>query len=293
VLLVRTPGLLTTVQGAPRHGRAHLGFPAGGAADAVSLRLGNRLVGNPDDAAALEMTLVGGTFEFADDAAIALTGADLGAALDGAPAPWGRTLLVRAGQMLACAGTRDGARGYLCVRGGILAAPGTPLHRAAAIVVGPLHGAAPPLRIDERIAAELRARTRLRVTAGTQQDWFEDESLRTLGDAEFSVSERSDRRGLRLAGPALTFRESRQLVTEGVTPGALQVTPNGQVILLLVDGPTTGGYPKIAHVAAVDLHRAGQARPRDVLRFEALGVDEALALLCEQERLLAAAVVPA
>jgi antagonist of KipI len=293
VLRVRSPGLLTTVQGAPRHGRAHLGFPAGGAADALSLRLGNRLVGNPDAAAALEMTLVGGTFEFADDATIALTGADLGASLDGVPVPWGRTVRVRAGQSLACAATRGGARGYLCVRGGIERTAGGPVRRGDEVGVGPFDGEARLLQIEERIVGPWMERAVLRVAPGPQQDWFEDEALRTLGEAEFSVSERSDRRGLRLAGPPLAFRESRQLVTEGVTPGALQVTPDGQVIVLLVDGPTTGGYPKIAHVASVDLHRAAQARPRDMLRFQAIGVDEAITLLRAQERLLDAAVVPA
>jgi allophanate hydrolase subunit 2 len=133
----------------------------------------------------------------------------------------------------------------------------------------------------------LRPRKVLRVTEGPQSDWFEAPAWEMLLGSTFRVSEQSNRMGIRLEGPKIAVDAPREMITEGVSLGAIQVTPSGQPIILFVEQQTTGGYPKIANVISADLHSLGQLRPRDEVRFERIEMDEALALLREQEELLA------
>ena len=122
----------------------------------------------------------------------------------------------------------------------------------------------------------------MRVTRGTQADWFD---LGEFCRAAWQVKEDSDRMGLRLRGPALD-RHAGHMLTEGVPLGAVQVPPDGQPIILFVEHQTTGGYPKIANVISADLHAVGQLRPRDEARFEEVSIETALSLLREQEEWL-------
>ena len=285
---VVSPGLLTTVQDLGRFGWAHFGVSASGAADALALRAGNLLVGNAEGAAALEMTLVGGSFEFESPAVIALTGSDFGAGL-----PLWRAVEVRAGETVRCGPTRSGARCYLAVRGG-LAVPramgsasvhvttgvgGRPLQKGDVLPVGeeavrqPRAGQATP-PAGERSGA-------LRVTPSAQAEWFGDELYR----AAYLVTEESDRMGLRLRG-AVIPSPAGHMLTEGVPLGAIQAPPDGQPIILFVEHQTTGGYPKPACVISADFWRLGQLRPRDEVRFEPVAMDRAMELLREQEKWL-------
>jgi len=280
MIRVLAPGPLTTVQDLGRHGYAHLGVSASGAADALSLRAANRLVGNHENAPALEMTLAGGAFEFEPPAVVALTGAAFEADL----AMW-RAAEVRA---LRVGPSRDGARCYLAVRGGIDVPlvmgsasthvvtglggrplrKGDTLHVGGAVVSKPCRAAAvPPARGGP-----------LRVTPGPQAGWFSDALYRH----QYLVTEASDRMGLRLKGPPLEAHEGHML-TEGVPLGAVQVPPDGQPIILFVEHQTTGGYPKIANLIGADLHAAGQLRPRDIVVFEAVDFERALELWRAQE----------
>ena len=179
------------------------------------------------------------------------------------------------------------------MRGGI-AAPKT-LGSASAHIVSGLGGRA--LRRGDELAigceAVRRARAAaapdpgflqepaLRATPGPQEDWFKDE----LYQEEYVVAEESNRMGLRLHGPAMPSPQGRML-TEGAALGAVQVTPDGQPIILFVEHQTTGGYPKPANVISADFHRLGQLRPRDRVRFERVSLDRALRLLREQEKWL-------
>lgn len=299
------PGVFTTVQDLGREGFGPLGVSASGAADPISLRLGNRLVGNVEGAAALEMTIVGGAFEFLESGVVALTGADLGATLDNAPAPLWTAFEVRPGSLLRTGVTRSGARGYLCVRGGILVRPvlgsasthimtglggheGRALQKRDVLTIGDTTLEFRKRTVSRRLLERLLTRGTIRVTMGEQSDRFSESSHRALCENVYRVSEQSNRMGIRLEGTPLEEQGGGEMITEGVSLGAVQVPPGGLPIILFVEQQTTGGYPKIANVIAADLARLGQLRPRDEVRFECVTMEKARALLIEQERLVTA-----
>jgi biotin-dependent carboxylase-like uncharacterized protein len=133
---------------------------------------------------------------------------------------------------------------------------------------------------------ELYSRGPVRVTRGAQYDWFGPEAFDVLLSSPYMVSEESNRSGLRLQGEPISPRVRSQLLTEGVSLGAIQVPHNGQPIILFVDQQTTGGYPKIANVISADMHHVGQLRPRELVRFAGVTIPEAVRLLREQEEWL-------
>lgn len=285
---VVAPGLQTTVQDLGRFGYAHFGVSASGAADPLALRAGNLLVGNAENAAAVEMTLVGGAFEFESAAVVALTGSDFGAEL-----PRWSAVEVRAGETVRCGVTRSGARCYLCVRGGLHAPKvmgsasthvmtgvgGRPLRAGDILRIG--EAAVRKPRAAARAFPEFAGRGGLRATEGPQSEWFAGE----LYAGGYVVSEESNRMGLRLRGAPIPSPTGHML-TEGVALGAVQVPPDGQPIILFVEHQTTGGYPKPANVISADFWRLGQLRPRDEVRFEAVTLEQALGLLRAQEEWL-------
>jgi antagonist of KipI len=281
-----------------------MGVSASGAADAVALRLGNRLVGNAEGAAALEMTLLGGTFLFLEDGWIALTGSDFGATLDQEPVELWTSAEVRAGQRLRLGPTKSGARCYLSVQGGVAVKPflgsasthllsglggfeGRALRKGDVLSVGTEERPFRKRAVAAHALQRLSPRKALRVTAGVQAVWFPDASLQLFHNNIYRVREDSNRMGLRLEGPPVPARASGEMITEGISLGAVQVPESGQPIVSFVEQQTTGGYPVIANVISADFSSVGQLRPRDDLRFEGIGMDEARALLIEQEKLLA------
>jgi biotin-dependent carboxylase-like uncharacterized protein len=302
-IAVVAPGFQTTVQDLGRPGHARSGISASGAADPVALRVGNRLVGNAEGGAALEMTLVGGSFRFDSDAIVALTGASASATVGGRPLESWTAASVRAGETLACGPLRGGARAYLCVRGGI----DVPLLFGSASThlmtgLGGHHGralaAGDRLPLGRSVAGDPASRSvdardvpgyaggPFRATEGPQASWFAPAARERFWGSTWAVSESCDRMGLRLIGPALAGVAGRELVTEGVCWGAVQVPAGGAPIVLSVEHQTTGGYPKIANVAAVDLARLGGLRPRDTLRFTPMTIADAHALYRAQEAAL-------
>jgi biotin-dependent carboxylase-like uncharacterized protein len=261
------PGLLTTVQDAGRPGLAHLGVPPSGAADPVAYELGNRLVGNPPGAAALEATLDGPVLRFDRPTTVALTGAT--------------TAEVRTVEVLEVGRCAGGVRTYICVRGGIDVEPvlGS---RSTDLLTGLGPG---PLRTGDRLGIGLEPADAqpappgtvpgpslpdepvLRVVPGPRDDWFTPGALEALCAEPWRVSTSSNRVGIRLEGPVLERARHDELLSEGLVTGALQVPASGQPILLLNDHPTTGGYPVIAVVRSDDLWLAGQLGPRQCVRF--------------------------
>ncbi len=304
VIQVQEPGLFTTVQDLGREGFGAMGVSASGAADAVSLRLGNRMVGNREGAAGLEMTLLGGTFTFLERALLALTGSDFGAALDGKPVELWSWFESKAEQTLRLGPTRTGARCYLCVQGGIAVElflgsasthilsglgghEGRALRKGDALKIGAEGGAIHERRLTARALKELQPRKVLRVTEGPQSDWFPESARRLFYESRYRVAEESNRMGIRLEGAIVPVPSGGEMISEGVSLGAIQVPEGRKPIILFVEQQTTGGYPKIANVISADLHSLGQLRPRDEIRFERVDGETARALLREQEKLMA------
>jgi biotin-dependent carboxylase-like uncharacterized protein len=305
---ILAPGLQTTIQDLGRPGHGVMGVSPSGAADRTSLRLGNLLVGNPKSFSALEMTLLGGSFEFHSRAVIALTGADFEARLDGRPLDLWAAHEVRPGQVLRCGTARDGARGYLCVAGGLkvplvlgsasthLASGlggwhGRALREGDEIPIAPTSAPFQARRVGAETIEMLLPRKRLRVTAGPHFAAFPEEARRIFFESAWQVSQQSNRLGLRLEGPALA--PAGEIVSAGVCLGTVQVTSAGQPIILFVEQQTTGGYPQLACVASVDHASLGQLCPSDEVSFELIGEGEAVRLLRALERLLEAAEMSA
>jgi biotin-dependent carboxylase-like uncharacterized protein len=255
-----------------------LGVPVGGAADRCALALGNALVGNAADAAALEVTLSGPTL--VADAALACV--VYGAAFDLASGHRslvsGKTFTLEPGEELRIGGTRDGVRTYFCVRGGLLVPEVLGSRSGLEPLKGGEHLECRPATTSGRwfqhaFAGDAERRT-LRTIPGRQAEWFGDFNLFS---ASFVVSGDSDRMGLRLRGEAIVCPE-RELVSEPVCPGSVQVTRDGQCIVLGIDGQTIGGYPKIAQVIAADLDKLARLRPGDEVRFQNVSLESAEAL---------------
>ena len=299
---VKEPGLLTTIQDLGRNGYSHLGISPGGSADSVAMRIANLLVGNAENAATLEMTLAGATLEFDEASVVALTGGECDCRIGGETAPMWQAVRVPAGGVLACGGMKTGARLYLATQGGldfrpIMGSASTNLAghfgglEGRALHKGDLLGVQRGPNSRERalksgVVDGLYSRRPIRVTRGAEHDWFGPEAYDRLLSHAYTVSEESNRSGLRLKGEPISPRVRSQLLTEGVSLGAIQVPQDEQPIILFVDQQTTGGYPKIANVISVDMYRVGQLRPREPVRFAEVSIPEAVRLLRQQEESL-------
>ncbi len=302
--MVEAPGLLSTVQDLGRAGNGPMGVSASGAADPVAVQLANLLVGNERGAAALELTLTGGRFHFPEGAVIALAGSDFAAKLGGHLLEMWITHAIPAGGTLVFGATQTGARCYLAIAGGVQVEPllgsasthlvsglggfgGRALRKGDVLQLGESHKILRRRRIAARVIEEWKSRKNLRVTHGPQWDGFPAEARKSFFESPYIVTEESDRLGLRLHGPLLPAASFHGMITEGVTLGAVQVTPSGKAIILFVEQQTTGGYPKIANVVGADFSSLGQLRPRDVIHFEQVSFEQARALWIEQQTLLA------
>ena len=327
---VLAAGWATSVQDLGRSGYAPIGVGSAGAMDPVALRLANVLAGNVEHAAALEITLRGPRLRFDADAIIALAGAPIEAVCAGRKLPMWRPLRVRAGAELELGAISNGARAYLGVAGGIdtpllLGSRSTDVNAA----LGPFGGRAllagdvlalgessePQQALEQTLAARSAHDgdgdaafgavkwsldpspwldpTDVHVIAlirGAHWAALDGASQKALFTAEFRVGNQSNRVGYRLSGPALKLRAPRELISEGTVPGTMQLPPSGEPIVLMAEAPTTGGYPRIGHVASTDLPRLAQCRPGERVRFAELSLADAQTRYLERERRLAALV---
>jgi antagonist of KipI len=296
---VARAGLLTTVQDLGRRGHRASGVPLSGPMDPFAFRVANLLAGNPEDAAALEITLGGPELEFSAAARIALCGADF----SGLPS-W-RPLIVQPGERVRFGECRKGCRAYLAIAGGISVPPvmgsrstylrggfggfnGRALRDGDRLEIG--NGPAGPASggpagsffVAPSILHMYSGPPVVRAVRGAQADEFAG-----LYSEEFKVTPKSDRMGLRLSGTAIMRRSLVELPSVAVAPGTIQVPPDGQPIVLMADAQSIGGYPQAAHVASVDLPILAQLRPGDSLRFHEVALDEAQLLLLKREHELA------
>ena len=300
---VLSPGIMSTVQDLGRFGCARYGVAASGALDGFAVRVGNLLVGNDENAAVVETTLMGLRVKVLRDAVVAVTGGDLQARKGSEPLAMWRSHLVGEGETIVFSGPASGFRAYLAVAGGIQAAvvmgsrstnlssgfggfEGRPLRKGDILAVEPVQDA---VRFAGRgfTPAAVPAYASpwcLRVIWGPQDDHFSEAGKQTFVSAAFTVSPDSDRTGIRLKGPVVARRPALEesIISEGILSGAIQVPGDGQPIIILGE-TASGGYRKIATVISADLPLLGQITPGDEVAFEAVSMDEAVQALREME----------
>lgn len=300
MLEIWEPGLLTTVQDGGRVGWARYGVPPSGPLDKAAFRAANRLVGNPPDAAGLEITLTGPTLRCSRPSLVAVCGAEFELWTGSIRVPTWHAVFLRTGQWLYFGERREGARAYLAVDGGMDVPPfldsrstyltggfggleGRALRRGDRLPLGP--GALQPsMRAGRAWPASERppytSAPTLRVILGPQDDHFTQAGLETFLSTAYELTPESNRMGARLKGPPIQHRDTTGIVSDGVVIGSVQVPASGQPIVMLADHQTTGGYPKIATVIQADLPLLAQIVPGDYVRFDAVSLAEAQTLCC-------------
>ena len=269
-------GLQATVQDLGRPGFGFLGVPEAGAADAESLRLANRLVGNPESAAAIEILMGEFEAEFACNSVFAVAGAHCPLLLDNRPVAANSWAFAQAGQRLRIGRPTQGLRAYFAVGGGfdvhpVLGSRSTdtlsgigpsPLRRGTVLAIGPRPPG--PTGVPHTVVARtVSSASALEVVArlGPRHDLFPDDAIASLTAGPWHISQETDRIAARLLGPALLAAGDAQLPTEGLAVGSVQVPPSGQPIVHLANHPPTGGYPVIAVVDRAEVSRIAQSPP--------------------------------
>lgn len=312
------PGLLTTVQDLGRYGLQKYGVIASGAMDQLSHRIANLLVGNDESKSTLEITLTGPVIEFTETTLISLAGGNLSPKINGCSIDLWRPILVNKGSTLSFGPCKTGCRAYLAVAGSfqvttVMGSASTYLRAGIggffgrALKAGDILDMEPmskcSKRIFQRLSTELCERDYIeakwmvdplistyyidkqpiRVIKGRQYYWFKEESIQAFFQKEFMVTSQSDRMGYRLKGDPLTLATAEEMVSEAVGFGTIQVPAEGNPIVLLADRQTTGGYPKIAQIATVDLPLIAQAKPGDKLQFKLISLKESQLIYLERE----------
>jgi len=300
---ILAPGILTTVQDRGRFGYGRYGVPPSGALDSFSLRMGNLLVGNPEDEAALEITLMGPKIKVLTEVVVAITGADLQPCLNDEPMEMWRSYVLKKDDILSFKGIKSGCRSYLAIGGGIsipivMGSKSTNLPSkfggfgGRALQKGDILASNSPhlyltkggRKLSQEFVPAYGKEWAFRVVFGPQDEQFTEDAKETFISSPYQVTPQADRTGIRLAGPVIERKPevSESIISEGVVPGAIQVPGDGQPIILLVE-TVTGGYRKIATVITADLHLLGQLKPGDTLRFKEVSLDEAYKALIESE----------
>ncbi|WP_075763314.1 biotin-dependent carboxyltransferase family protein [Photobacterium proteolyticum] len=280
------PGMLTLLQDVGRLGVGEQGLSQGGAADLHAYCWANYLVGNAMDCSQLEITLGQACIKAQGDMICALTGADMGATLDGEPITLWRSFLVRDGQVIKFACSRSGVRAYLAVKGGFKVPAvfgsvstvvrnemggiqaGRALHKEDSLPVESTvdTDSFEPRLAPSRYIPDYSAPIYLRVIESYQCNRFSAESKQQFYQSIYTVTQQTDRMGCRLEGPVVAG-DIGGIISEAIAYGAIQIPPNGQPIVLLNDRQTLGGYPKLGCIARVDVPRLAQAMPGTAVRF--------------------------
>ena len=306
---ILSSGMMNSVQDLGRPGYLDQGIGRGGAMDRPALRIANLLVGNPEDAAGVEVAVFPFRLRFLEPAGYAVTGAGCRASLNGATLPPWWSGLAGAGDELRLYPPGEGSRAYVAIAGGI-DVPDVLRSRATDLksVFGGLEGRA--LMRGDRLAVgspfSPAGRTReqsidpfhfrdslggivggapltLQIMPGAEFDVFTEEGRHAFLGGDFTVSADNNRQGVRLEGPQLSLARKLELLSHGIMPGTIQVPPSGQPVIQLAEANTCGGYPKIGHVIETDLWKLGQAPPGATIRFELIGRDAAVSAIREEE----------
>jgi antagonist of KipI len=309
-------GLSTTVQDLGRKGFQQYGVVVGGVMDEVAAKIANILIGNNEDDAVIEMTLIGPTLLFQQDTLISLCGADLSASIGGEPAPLWKPIFVKAGSILRFGRPHQGCRAYLAVaggidvpvvmesrstyvRGGIGGYQGRALQKGDELNYNPndltkflrtqiWSGPFKPVNwtVSSLIKPVYKKDPQIRFIKGPQFDLFTERSRREFLSEKYKVTPNSDRMGYRLSAKALKLTTAVEVLSEAVTMGTIQVPNDGQPIILMADRQTIGGYPKIGYVASIDFPVLAQVMPGENLTFKEISIQDAQRLLLEREQMI-------
>lgn len=298
-------GLLTTVQDAGRVGYQEFGVPVSGAMDHRAMAVANLLVDNDENEAVLEVTFMGPKLVFTKDNCICITGGDLRPTLDGQAAPIYKAFAVKAGQTLAFIGPKTGCRAYIAFAGGLDLEPAMGSRSTyLKAKIGGYKGR--KLDKDDEIAfrnpvcelprlasrfitpPEYPVTHMLRVVMGPQDDMFTEEGVKTFLSAEYTVTPQADRMGCRLDGEIVKHVKDGNIISDGISFGAVQVPSEGKPIIMLADRQTVGGYTKIATVISADLPAIAQAKPGEKVKFSKVSVKAAQQAYLADKRWLAA-----
>lgn len=299
---VITPGMLSTIQDGGRKGFAAMGFNASGVMDVRSYHIANALVGNFTDEAVIEMTYLGGSFKFLESNYIAITGADMSPKLDGVPVEMYTTVFVKQDETLTFSAAESGMRAYIAVRGGIdvpviMGSRSTNLKCKLGGLDGrPLKaGDIVPCRdvYDEFHKHLIHSAPKedfgsdeitVRVLLGPQDDYFTDHGIKTFLNSTYTVTNESDRMGCKLSGEKIEYKNTVDIISDGIVFGSIQIPRTGNPIIMLADRQTTGGYAKIATVISVDLPLLAQARPGTKVHFELIDRQKTERLLKQEQK---------
>ncbi len=301
-VLVKQPGVLTTVQDKGRAGYQSSGFNVSGCMDQKAFRIANILVGNGEEEAVLEMTLMGPSLMILADAVIAVTGGDLQPKLNEKPLPMYRAVSVKRGDEITFGFAKDGSRAYMAVNGGF-SVPGVMGSKSTNLKckIGGFLGrklqandlipfASPKTALPSMESRRLEGvtykekETVLRVILGPQEDYFTEEGIMTFLSGEYTVTGEFDRMGCRLEGKSISYKNGVDIISDAIALGSVQVPSHGKPIIMLADRQTTGGYAKIATVISVDIPKLVQRSIGDKIRFQKVNVKQAQKLIKQEER---------
>ncbi|ACB84729.1 biotin-dependent carboxyltransferase family protein [Natranaerobius thermophilus] len=294
---ITDPGPFTTIQDLGRFGFQRYGMAPSGAMDEVSFQLGNYLLGNEPNAAAIEFTLKGPELEIKKETLVAVTGGRCQVKVNGELSPMYAPLHLCPGDQISFSGIQEGLRGYLCVLGGVdvplvMQSRSTYLKGQIGGIEGRQVKKGDTLdacsyssldfsHIDQRSPLPTKywptfiSPYEIDVILGPQVDYFSEQGVNTFLSQEYQISDAADRMGYRLNGPEIEHQGAADIISDGIPLGGIQVPGHGQPIIMMKDRQTTGGYPKIATVASYEIYKLGQAKPGDRIKFNKISLEEA------------------
>lgn len=301
---VINPGLLTTIQDEGRYNFQKFGVPVSGVMDYYSYKVSNMLVGNKGTEAVLEITMIGPALRFQKNAIIAITGGNLGPKINGADISQWRSIAVNQGDVLSFTGIKSGCRSYLAVKGGIcvdkvMGSRSTYIKAS----LGGINGNAlqkndivPILdnntinykvkKLSDSYIPKYSNNYQIRVVKGPQDDYFTEKGLTTFFNNDYKVTSECDRMGFSFEGEPIDLKNGSDIISDGITFGAVQIPGHGKPIIMMADRQTTGGYAKIGSVIFKDLSTLSQAKPGDSVSFVEVTIDTAHKELKELEETL-------
>ena len=304
VFKILKSGIFDTIQDLGRYGFQQYGIPISGAMDSYALRIGNRLLGNEENKAGIEISTPGLSLEVLNQTVITITGANFNPTINNSPASMWEALEVKKGDVISFNQTKSGCRSYLLVIGGIDVPivlgsnstyvrgkigglKGRPLKKADIINIGN-----PNQKLQDIIGKKVPANNlpayheenEIRVILGPQDDYFTKNGLHTFLNYFYEITVNSDRMGYRLKGPKIESKNGSDIITDGIPLGSIQVPNDGMPIIMLADHQTTGGYAKIATVISVDIDKLAQMKPGNKIKFIKVNLEEAYRLFYKREK---------